>query len=275
MPTVASGHSPHIVGILGGMGPAAGADFLRHFVHACAARLQKFGMEVNDQAFPEHWLAQVPVPDRTHALLATGSERNAPLEPMARAIGQLEILGARAVAMACITAHAWHAELQSRFPGIELLHAPREVAAHLKAVGRREAALMATQGTYLSELYETALAEAGIACHLPTGAERELLMRGIYQGVKADDIEEARTCFVEVGRSLIERHGDVALILGCTEIPLPLVSAPQAKAWTLVNSTDVLACALADRAYATVAGGDSETAAGGRAGEIRDRMPPA
>ncbi|MBL0142557.1 MAG: aspartate/glutamate racemase family protein [Betaproteobacteria bacterium] len=254
MPTVASVHCPHIVGILGGMGPAAGADFLRHFVHACAVRLQELGMAVNDQAFPEHWLAQVPVPDRTHALLATGPERNAPLEPMARAIGQLETLGVRAVAIACNTAHAWHAELQAGFPGIELLHAPREVAARLKAAGRREAALMATQGTYLTGLYETALAEAGIACHLPTEEERAQLMRGIYQGVKADDIDGARMCFVEVGRSLIERHGDVALIMGCTEIPLPLVSAPQARAWTLVNSTDVLACALADRAYANIAG---------------------
>src|SRR6476469_6739758 len=51
-----------VVGILGGMGPAAGADFARLFVHACAEHMGKSGVVVSDQAFPEHWLAQVPVP---------------------------------------------------------------------------------------------------------------------------------------------------------------------------------------------------------------------
>jgi aspartate racemase len=239
-----------IVGILGGMGPEAGADFVRHFVHACAARLREQGLPVTDQAFPEHWLAQIPVPDRTHALECSGIEHDAPLEPMARGIGQLEGLGARAVAMACNTAHAWHGALQARFPRIELLHAPREVAAHLRARGHRAAALMATLGTYRTGLYETALAEAGIACHVPDEDARAALMRGIYDGVKAGQLASARTCFVEVAQQLLDRHGDIALVMGCTEIPLPLATAPQAKDWTLVNSTAVLARALADRAYA-------------------------
>jgi aspartate racemase len=232
------------------MGPAAGADFLRLFVHACADCLRERDLPVSDQVFPEHWLAQVPIPDRTEALQCAGAGRDAPLAPMARAIGQLESLGARAVAMACNTAHAWHGELQARFPRLELLHAPREVAARLRLLGRAEAALMATQGTYRIGLYESALAEAGIACHLPAEAEREMLMRGIYDGVKTGDLDAARSVFVEVARRLIDRHGDVALVMGCTEIPLPLVTAPQARAWTLVNSTQVLARALADRAYA-------------------------
>ena len=59
---------PRPVGILGGMGPAAGADFVRLFVEACAERMQQCGMAVHDQAFPEHWPAQVPVPDPSAAL---------------------------------------------------------------------------------------------------------------------------------------------------------------------------------------------------------------
>ncbi len=243
---------PSTVGILGGMGPAAGADFVRLFVQACERTLAQRGLEITDQAFPEHWLAQVPVPDRTRALQKTGAERDEPLAAMARALGQLEGLGARAVAMACNTAHAWHGVLQARFPGVELLHMPREVAARVRASGQREAALMATIGTYRQGLYDAALCEAGIACHLPTEAERDTLMRGIYEGVKAGDLEGARARFVAVGRALRERHGDVPLIMGCTEIPLPLADAPQAAGWTLVNSTEVLAHALAARAYADV-----------------------
>ena len=56
------------VGILGGMGPAAGADFVRLFVQACTRHLQGQGLPVHDQAYPEHWLVQLPMPDRTQAL---------------------------------------------------------------------------------------------------------------------------------------------------------------------------------------------------------------
>lgn len=238
------------VGILGGMGPAAGADFVRLFVQACTDRMRQRGQAVGDQAFPEHWLAQVPVPDRTRALSATGEGSDSPLEAMACALGRLEIVGARAVAMACNTAHAWHVALQARFPEVELLHVAREVATHLQALGVREVGLMATQGTYRTGLYETALAQAGITCQLPHEAERETLMRGIYNGVKSGDTPHAQACFVEVAQRLMARHGDIALIMGCTEIPLALEPVPQAMQWTLVNPAQVLAQALAGRAYA-------------------------
>lgn len=238
------------VGILGGMGPAAGADFVGLFVQACTELMQQKGQPVNDQGYPEHWLTQLPIPDRSQALRATGEQRNAPLEAMAGALARLESVGVCAVAMACNTAHAWHASLQARFPGTELLHAPREVAARLQAQGVREVGLLATQGTYRTGLYETALAQAGIACHLPCEDERETLMRGIYDGVKTGDMAHAQHCFVEVGQRLMARHGGIALIMGCTEIPLALAAAPQAAPWTLVNPARVLAQVLAGRAYA-------------------------
>ena len=246
-PSAARELPTRIVGILGGMGPAAGADFVRLFVQACTNWMQQHGQAVNDQAFPEHWLTQVPVPDRTQALRTAD---DAPLEVMARALGRLETVGVRAVAMVCNTAHSWHDALQARIPLIELLHMPREVVAHLQALGVSEVGLMATQGSYRSGLYEAALAQAGITCHLPHEAERETLMRGIYDGVKTGDMACAQSCFVDVARRLMGQHGDIPLIMGCTEIPLALTSAPQAATWSLVNPTQVLAQALTSRAYA-------------------------
>ena len=241
--------APRSVGILGGMGPAAGADFVRLFVHACMQAMRDDGQAVSDQAFPEHWLAQVPVPDRTRALHAQGPDADAPLPAMAGALERLQGLGACAVAMACNTAHAWHERLQARFPRIELLHIATEVAAHLQGLGAGAAVLLATQGTYRTGLYDEALDRAGIRCHLPSEPEREALMDGIYQGVKAGDIDHARERFIHVARQVLARHGDVPLIMGCTEIPLALEGAPQAASWTLVNPTGVLAQALAARAY--------------------------
>ncbi len=242
--------TPRMVGILGGMGPAAGADFVRLFVQACTARMEALGIPVRDQTYPEHWLAQVPIPDRTAALGDTRMGAHQPGEPLLQAMGRIAALGARTVAIACNTAHAWHGLLQQRFPQVEVLHGMREVSAGLAARGVPAVGLLATHGAYAAGLYQRELAQHGIACVLPTAAERDLLMRGIYDGVKAGDLNLARECFGTVARVLHERHGVRALVMGCTEIPLALNAAPEGV--ELVNPSAVLAEALARKAYGDV-----------------------
>ena len=240
------------VGILGGMGPAAGADFVRLFVQACAQHMRGKGITVSDQAFPEHWLAQVPVPDRSTALgpLATqGFGGHQPLEPMLQAMGKLAALGATAVAVACNTAHAWHGALQERFPQLEVLHVAREAARTLADAGVREVGLLATQGTYRSGLYDEALRRVGVVCHVPTPEEQESLMHGIFQGVKVGNMALASDCFASVAHTLATRHGLQTLILGCTEIPLVLHAVPGMADISLVDPAALLAKALAQRAY--------------------------
>jgi aspartate racemase len=236
------------------MGPAAGADFVRLFVDACARLIRARGEPVRDQAFPEHWLAQIPVPDRSGALDSSDLGAHQPLEPMLQALGRLAALGSRAVAIACNTAHAWHGTLQARFPNIEILHVAREVSAHLSALGVRDVALMATEGTYRVGLYEQAMADAGLACHLPLVGERQMLMRGIYEGVKAGDMALAQSCFTEVALQLANRHGPVAIVMGCTEIPLGLQGSAAVEGLRLVDPARVLASALAIRAYGGTSG---------------------
>ena len=239
-----------VVGILGGMGPAAGADFARLFVRACADHMHEQGIAVSDQAFPEHWIAQVPVPDRSTALGLPGLGGHQPLEPMLQAMGKLAALGATSVAVACNTAHAWHGALQARFPQLEVLHVAREVAATLARRGIAEVGLLATEGTYRAGLYEQAFGQAGLHCHIPQASEREVVMRGIYQGVKRGDMALARDCFAQVAEALARRHGLSTLVLGCTEIPLALNAVPGVSNLDLVDPAALLARALAQRAYA-------------------------
>lgn len=243
-----------VVGILGGMGPAAGADFVRLFVDACARLLQARGDRVQDQAFPEHWLAQVPVPDRSGALLSTEAGAHQPLEPMLQALGRLAALGVQSVAMACNTAHAWHGCLQARFPQIDLLHVADEVAQALRAEGVPQAILLATTGTYQTRLYDEALARVGIGLITPDAAGRARLMQGIYEGVKRGDLALAQRCFAEVAQDLLDRHGPQPLIMGCTEIPLALPGAPGVAGQRLLDPAQYLAQALALRAYGGRAG---------------------
>lgn len=234
------------VGILGGMGPAAGADFVRLFVAACADLLRARGKTVVDQAFPTHWLVQAPIPDRTAALQDPGAKQ--PLEPMAQALAALQSQGVGTVAMACNTAHAWHAQLQAALPDLRILNVMEEVARQLQAAGTPVVGLLATEGTYRTGLYQEALSRRGILCAVPDSAGRDVLMDGIYQGVKAGNMARASLLFERVARTLVTRHRLSAVILGCTEIPLAL--PPQAlPGTTLLDASDVLARRLAACAY--------------------------
>lgn len=216
------------VGILGGMGPAAGADFVRLFVQACTAHLQAQGQPVRDQSFPEHWLVQMPIPDRSQALL--GAAANDPAPHMLQGLGRLAALGIGSVAVACNTAHVWHGQLQACFPQLHLLHIAEETAAHLQAGGARQAIVLATAGTYQTGLYDQALRAQGIEPLVPDAAGVERLMQGIYQGVKGGDLGLASDCFGGVLCGLQQRFGAVPVITGCTEIPLalPRPSRPRA-----------------------------------------------
>ncbi|CAN7365107.1 amino acid racemase [Acidovorax sp. LjRoot129] len=234
------------VGILGGMGPAAGADFLQLFVSACEMHMRSMGRRVHDQAFPEHWLVQIPAPDRTDALLRGGTS---PLPTMLEALDGMARQGVACVAIACNTAHAWHAELRRHAPQIELLHIVQETVHQLLRDGFRSVGLLATLGTYQLGLYTSALNAAGIQCHLPAPDEQAEVMRGIVEGVKAGQMSFARECFDTVGQRMVERHACQALVLACTEIPLALTSMPQRPEVELVNPAAILSSALDRRAY--------------------------
>ena len=244
-----TGRAGRPVGILGGMGPAAGADFSVLFVTACTEYLRSHGLEVRDQAYPEHWLAQLPIPDRSAALLRRDAGDHQPAEPMKQALGRLAALGVGTVAIACNTAHAWHSQLQEAFPQVRVLHAMEEVAAEL--VGRRveQVGLLATEGTYASGLYEAALQARNIACVIPTAQERTTLMRGIYDGVKAGRMSLAAALFSQVAETLASRHGLDCLILGCTEIPLALRPQMLRLGLDAIDPGRVLAKKLAACAY--------------------------
>lgn len=241
--------SPRAVGILGGMGPAAGADFVRLFVQACTAYLQDHGLAVRDQAFPEHWLVQLPIPDRTQAIERTPLGPDDPAPHMLQGIGRLAALGVRSVAVACNTAHVWHAQLQELFPQLRILHIAQETAQHLQAQGAQQAVVLATAGTYRTGLYSEALQACGVQPLLPDAAGVEQLMQGIYQGVKQGDMALATARFGAVLEPLLQQHGAVPVIMGCTEIPLALPQAPQAQSAELVDPAWILAQALARQAY--------------------------
>jgi aspartate racemase len=237
------------VGILGGMGPAAGAEFVKLFVDACTKVLSQSKIQISDQAYPEHLLLQSPVADRTTAIRGDSASFHELLEQLVKSISIMQVAGVSAIAIACNTAHAWHPQLKRRFPDIEILHIAREVAKELRKLGVTSVGLLATQGTYDAGVYSAVLEEEGIYCHIPTREERQQLMSGIYEGVKQSNFELAFLRFKNVAEALLCRTGTTTLIGGCTEIPLVLKSDSLSYTFHMIDPAAILAQALVNRAY--------------------------
>jgi aspartate racemase len=220
-----------VVGVLGGMGPLATADFYAKLVRLTPARTDQDHLRVIIDSNPK-------IPDRTAGLEGKGPDPTPHLVATAQA---LERAGAEVIAMPCNSAHAYLPAIRHsvRTPVLDIME---EVAAAAAALTPRPRAigLLATPGTVRARLYHRALASRGIAVVEPTAIEEEDVYAAI-NAVKAGDLgPAARARLHGVARALI-RRGAAAIILGCTE--LPLVMSSQDVSVTLLDGTEILAAA--------------------------------
>ena len=214
-----------LIGVLGGMGPAATVDFMAKVMAATLAAV--------DQDHVPLVVYQVPqIPSRT-AAVAEGSD--APLPAMIEGIRALERAGAEVVAIACNTAHHWHDAL-ARATGLEILHiadAVRDRLGERRALDRT-VGLMATRATLQARIFERRLPEIRFA---GPSEPTQALIDGAIAAVKAGDIGTARrhgSAAVQAFRA----EGAEVLLLACTELPIALDGAAPAD-W--LDATDALA----------------------------------
>jgi aspartate racemase len=216
-----------IIGVLAGMGPLAGADFLARLTlaHAAAQR---------DQDHPECVLfSATQVPDRTKAALDGGET---PLPALLRGLRLLEAAGAGCIAIPCNSAHVWFEPMQAA-TALPILHIVDAAAAALPACART-IGLMGTRATLRLALYQRRLGARGLVCITPTEVEMAEAVVPAIAAVKANDIAAATTPLLAVARSLAAR-GAEAVVLGCTEIPLALRG--ECIAVPMVDTVDALA----------------------------------
>jgi len=203
------------IGVLGGMGPEAGAAFFEMIV-----RETKAG---RDQDHPPVVVYSLPqVPDRTAAILHGGHD---PVPALRRGLAVLERSGADFAVMSCVSAHYFLPRLVPRSP-LPLISLIDETVAAIKMMKPipRTIGLLATDGTVRSGIFARAFEAAGIAVLTPSSRDQARLMTAIYgkKGIKAGFTREpARAALLEVSRELV-RRGAGAILAGCTEVPLVL-----------------------------------------------------
>jgi len=228
-----------VLGVLGGMGPLASAQFM--------VRLTQLTSAARDQDHIPTMLWSDPrVPDRTVGKPNGGAD---PLPWLLRGIEGLRRAGCGAIAVPCNTAHGWYDEMRNA-AGVPILHIVDAAAAELRRIGAPGRTIgggtiggtigvMGTQATLAMRLYQDRLGALGWECILPMQAEMDRLVSPAIALVKANRPAEAYPPLLQVVRSLAAR-GAGSVVLGCTEIPLGIQAGPPTGV-PLVDTIDALA----------------------------------
>ncbi len=205
-----------VLGVLGGMGPLASAQFMLRLTLLTPA-------DRDQDHIPAMLWSDPRVPDRTAARLAGGAD---PLPALLRGIRGLEAAGAGAIAIPCNTAHGWFAGMQAA-TALPILHIVDAAETELLRLGVTPGpiGLMGTAGTLAMRLYQDRLEPRGWTCLVPTAEEMEALVSPGIAEVKANKVAAAYAPLAEAAQALVAR-GARAVVLGCTEIPLGIAAGP-------------------------------------------------
>ena len=221
-------HSKHLLGVLGGLGPMASAYFYEMITEHTDAACDQEHIDIILSS-------RASTPDRTDYIL--GRSADSPLPAMIEDARSLEAFGARAIVIPCNTAHYFIDQVRASV-SVPVPSIIRETAHFVRRIGRRRAAILATEGTIHAEAFQSALRAEGVEWRVPDPDVQRLLMRIIYdyvkRGVRADP-----ALLYEAARPMVEAGCD-CMILGCTELS---VAARETNGDPLfVDSLEVLAC---------------------------------
>jgi aspartate racemase len=220
------------LGILGGMGPAASAEFVTRLIAQTPA--------THDQQHIPFVLWNEPrIPDRSTAMQAGD---NAPLLWLLQGIQALKTVGCDHIVIPCNSAHFWYDDMIKM--GVPITHIVDSIADQLRDLGLANTTIgiMGTQGTIEHGLYQSRLEQQGWHCIVPDRAEMDFFVQPAIDFIKAGKIEESQVLLMKVIHSLIDR-GARAVVLGCTELPLA-IHTDQEQGVPVVNSIDSLVQAV-------------------------------
>ena len=214
------------LGILGGMGPAASAEYITRLIQQTQANC--------DQEHIPFVLWNEPrTPDRSTSL-RNGDGK--PLPYLLQGIQALKTAGCDLIVIPCNTAHFWYDEL-IKFQ-VPIIHIVDSVAYSLcdADVNNGIIGIIGTQATIELGLYQNHLIDWN--CIVPSQEEMDNTVQPAIDLVKAGDMVKSHTMLMSVVDSLISR-GAKAVVLGCTEIPLAIREDNQ-NGIPLINSIDSL-----------------------------------
>ena len=216
------------IGVLGGMGPEATAEFYKRIIGICQ---RDFGAKY-DSDFPYIFICNLPLPD----IVEGEGNREEVIAAVAGGLQKLESAGCEVIAVPCNTVFAY---VSRRADVLDIIEATEDFvrSKRLKRIG-----LIATRNTIKDRLYEEALGNIEVV-QLPKASQAEVdnIIIRILSGEKRPADKKRIQDFIKD----LADSGAEAVILGCTDLPL-LVS--QDDSVLLIDTLQVLAEVAVKRA---------------------------
>ena len=198
-----------ILGILGGMGPAATCDlFTKVIDYTDAAKDQEHLYIIIDN--------NTQIPDRTDYICGSGED---PRTELIRSVIKLETMGVDYIAIPCNTTHYFYDDL-AKYTKVRIINMIYETAVFLKNTkpNNKNYLLLATKGTYMSRIYTNTFKKFDLNIIEPSESDKQIIMSWIY-GVKSSKFDVTSIEFESFINKYCE-NGEVLPILGCTELPV-------------------------------------------------------
>jgi aspartate racemase len=218
-----------MIGVLGGMGPAATLDFMAKLLRLTPA-------ERDQDHVPLVVVSDPRVPDRVGPILRGVGE--SPLAALQEGARRLERAGAKCIAMPCHTAHAWYEPLAAS-TSLPVLHIVDAALAELErlALPPGPLGLLATAATLEAGLYQERLAAAGHPALIPSDEVMAAAVLPAIALVKRDRAAEAAPLLRRAVEHLLA-GGAGRVLLACTELPVAQAAAPHPAC---IDATEALA----------------------------------
>lgn len=199
-----------MLGIIGGMGPMASALFYDMISSKTDASCDQENLNLI-------LLSHAGMPDRTRAILSNDEAQIEEVRSklLADAIF-LQNAGCTAIAVTCNTAHYFVNMIEDELD-IPFIHLIRETAeAVASEFGARKVAVLATDGTIETRLYQDELSKRGVIAFTPKAEVQALVMHEIYECIKS-----GKPADEEIWQKIeeyVKAEGCEAAVLACTEL---------------------------------------------------------
>ncbi len=223
------------VGVLGGFGPEATAEFYVSIVSKNRA--------LNKLSHPSILIYNVPNLFRLEeAAVKTDGNLQEFLPLLLSGVKMLE-RSSDFIALPCNTLHIFIDELRksSRVPVLSILD---ETVGKIRKLGIRKAGILATTKTIKERLFEEKLGENGIETIKPSEAEQKTVSETIHRILQGEKTGEMRAELLGIVGNLKSR-GAEAVVLGCTDLQL-LINQKNSGV-KIIDTVDVLADSVLER----------------------------
>ena len=189
------------IGLLAGLGAAAGARFFQMIINECQRKGAK-----KDSDFPEIIMFSMA----SKGMDETGvSDEQVMKRDLLRGVEFLNDSGVGMIIIACNSAYAYYDRLQAS-SGVPIVNIPKCAAAYLDG---EKIGLLSSRSTVNSGIYK------GLISFYVTKRQQNTLDRIIKNVIQGKTGYQDHTNFIYIVDSLLQKGADLVLI-GCTELSL-------------------------------------------------------